>query len=282
MVKKEKIKRLDRFLLSYNGNKYNETKRYLLPMIKNIEKYDIIAEPYCGIFGFSRAIFETHKNTFHGQFWLNDYDEELIKVLKQIKEFKTVEDLKKIELKLNSYEKDADLTRDSGKNGMLLDLITRGMNERLKSIKKGKTKIKNYQEKLTEYKSFFDRVKFFNMDASDFVKMVNNTNKKALIFYDPPYFSSHNKGYQKFNNEENIETYFDGTTCYLNIFKDFNDKDNNNTLYFIMNKIDILNFIFERYKISEIKGKYGNTQMKKGLTNIKSIKYHIIYAHNHK
>lgn len=281
MVKKEKIKikRLDRFLISYNGNKYQETKKYLLPLFKNVHKYDIIAEPYCGIFGFSRAFFETY-NDFQGEIWLNDYDEELIKILEQIKKIEKVEDLKQIEEKLNSYERNEDLTQDSGKN-KLLDMITRGINERLKCLHKGKQKIKNYKEKLTEYKSFFDHVKFFNMEALDFIKMVNNTNKKSLIFYDPPYFNSHNKSYCKFNNEEDEKIYFDGTTSYLNIFKDFDNKDNQNTLFFIMNKIDIINYIFQKFKIGEIKGKYGGTQLRTKSDTFKSIKWHIIYAKNH-
>ena len=43
--------KFDRFLFSYDGNKYKETKKYLIPEF-NINKYqyDIVAELFCGIF----------------------------------------------------------------------------------------------------------------------------------------------------------------------------------------------------------------------------------------
>jgi site-specific DNA-adenine methylase len=247
---KIKIPRLDRFLINYNGNKYNETKKYLIPLIPDINKYDLICEPYCGIFGFSRALMENNLNNFKGEIWLNDYDETVINMLKQVRDF-TEEDIKKYLALIDTYETNEKLTQDKQKP-LILARICQTINIHLMGKDKGKTKLNNYHQKFNEYKLFFNKVKFFNLIDSDFLKLIKDSGKKALIFFDPPYFNSSNKGYHKLNFNYNELEYQDGTTLYLNIFEMFKH-DDKNTLIFIMNRLDIINYVFKEYLIKEIK-----------------------------
>ena len=74
--------RYDRFILNYQGNKYLETKKYFKEL--DIRDYDIIVEPFAGIFGFSRALYEMNPE-YDGVFWINDIDPDLIAFYKQLK-----------------------------------------------------------------------------------------------------------------------------------------------------------------------------------------------------
>ena len=60
---------MNNFIFSYNGNKYLETKKHIFKnnILQNINDYDVICEPFCGIFGFSRVAYE---NGFKGEFLL--------------------------------------------------------------------------------------------------------------------------------------------------------------------------------------------------------------------
>lgn len=98
--------KLDRFLLNYNGNKYNETKKYLSNYLN--KDYDIICEPFCGIFGFSRYFIEYNQD-YKGEIWLNDINKDLIDTMKILQSdpsglFVELENL------LNKYNTDKELS----------------------------------------------------------------------------------------------------------------------------------------------------------------------------
>lgn len=254
--------KLDRFIINYNGNKYLEVKKYLSEDLEQYKNYDIICEPCCGIFGFSRAFLELVPD-YKGEFWLNDINTNLINDLTNIKN-KPEQIIKQLKEELSKYKEDKELSDDKNKS-RLLHLITRTSNQRLCNISKGDVKIKNYEEKINDYKIFFDKVKFYNLDCNEFIKQLPK-NKKILIFFDPPYFDSNNTDYQ--NKETNKkEEYTDNTQLYVNIYETFK---NNNKLNCIMiiNKIEFLNYFFNKWKYKEFTGKY---QMSK------NIKKHIIY-----
>ncbi len=75
---------MNNFLFSYNGNKYLEIKKYFVSSncFKDINDYDIIVEPFCGIFGFSRYYYE---KGFSGEIWLNDINSDLINYYNKMK-----------------------------------------------------------------------------------------------------------------------------------------------------------------------------------------------------
>lgn len=255
---------MDRFILNYHGNKYQETKKYLKDEITT-SNYDVIAEPFCGIFGFSRAyyLFNQNKET---KFYLNDINKDIIDFYKELKEdfdkaLKPIEDFMNSK-KYIDYDKD-NITKIIPKDDYLLKYLfkaTYGM-----SLKqRGVSKLKNFKLMKNKYQEFFKRCEFFNYDAQDFVEILKKEqDKKILIYYDPPYFSSSN---QTYINNNNNEIYQDNTTMYINILKNYQEL--NISQLFVMNKLDVINYLFKDYKFNEYKETYGLTKNKK---------YHIVY-----
>ncbi len=251
--------KLDQFIISYNGNKYRETKKHLKDV--DISKYDIIAEPFCGIYGCSRALFEMNPN-YKGQFWLNDYDENLIRDLKRIKKEpeNVINDLME---EVKKYKEDKEMTDDKNKS-YLSSLVFRGRQPTLMELSKGNTKLKNYNKKIDDYKKFYNKVKFFNMDYSNFIEKLPKK-KKILIFFDPPYLDSNNQNYKKFSLSINRKEFYDPSTLYLKI-KDIFDSKKYDCLA-IYNYFGLLDYFYKEYKADEIISRYGGGNFKK----------HIIY-----
>ncbi len=256
--------RLDRFILSYLGNKYIETKKYLSDDLKQYADYDIICEPCCGIFGFSRAFVELVPE-FKGEIWLNDINTELINSLNEIK-YNPLEVINSIRTESEKYYCDSELSYSKTKS-FLLSRTACGVSARLCSLKKANSKLNNYSDKIDEYKIFFDKVKFFNLPYNDFIEKLP-LNKKILIFIDPPYFNSYNLDYQKITSSINKKNEApDGTSLYIDIYKTFKN-DNKFNIIMIINKIEFINYFFEKWNYKDYKGIYQ--------TN-KNVKHHIIY-----
>jgi site-specific DNA-adenine methylase len=266
--------KLDKFLISYNGNKYLETKKFLKNELNT--NYDIIAEPFCGIFGFSRYFYEINYLDFKGEFWLNDINNELIKLLNEIKTtpLDLIQDIQNF---VKDFKTDKDLTdyihKHPSELGFKIMRIFRGSTYRLLMLKSGNSKINNFLSCLKNYKLFFDKVKFFNLPYHEFMNLLAE-NKKILVFFDPPYFNSNNREYQNKihinETEHHKDRYDDGTEIYLDIFKYF--EENKFNCLFVMNKIAIINHIFCKYNFNEYRGYYGNNT-----TKGKTIKWHMFY-----
>jgi len=186
---------MDRFIINYNGNKYNEVKKYLKTDVETMD-YDFIAEPFCGIFGFSRYFYllngEKNKKT---RFLLNDIETDLINFYKELKKdfdgtLKTIEDLMEEE---DIKKADDNISKCETLQGSYIlkkmSLFRAGLYVKHKLLKK----IENFKKKKTEYQEFFKICEFYNMDYKDFIEnVVKPKKKKTLIFYDPPYFNSNN------------------------------------------------------------------------------------------
>ena len=256
---------MNHFLFSYDGNKYLETKKYLSSFIeKNINDYDIIVEPFCGIFGFSRYAYE---KGFKGQFYLNDINANLIK------EYKLMQDdlptyLDTITADVDKYTSDREMSDDKNK-AYHLNLVARTLRAGLCSIDSAHRKIKNFSLKKDTYIQFFNNATFFNLDYLDFIESLPK-DKKILIYLDPPYFQSNNKTYDNAKRED--DGYCDGTTMYIKLYELL--KSSSHDILFIMNKIDLINYIYKDFIKKEYKGTYNNSGAKKG----KSPKHHIVYA----
>lgn len=254
---------MNNFILNYKGNKYLECKKFFNDF--DFTKYDIIVEPFCGIFGFSRYAYE---KGFKGEFYLNDLSTDLINVLNELKEDDS-KFINNIENELSKYKIDKDLSYDKNKT-YALSRICQSRSERLCSIDKGYTKIKNYKNKKTQYDDFFKKVELFNMKSTKFIEQLPK-DKKILIFYDPPYFNSSNTTYSLYL-EKDADGYADVTTLYLNIYENFNNINHDQIL--IINHIEILHKIFKKYFVSSISGKYQNSK--------KNLKKHNLYLKNKK
>jgi site-specific DNA-adenine methylase len=258
--------KLNRFIINYKGNKYLEAKKHLKNEILEFKNYDIICEPLCGIFGFSRAFLELNPD-FKGEIWLNDFDNNLINSIKDIKD-KPIETINKLKEEINKYKLDKDLSNDKQKS-YLLKNVSLVHNDTLCSKEKFNTKINNYIEKIDDYKIFFNKVKLFNLEFNDFIKKLPK-NKKILIFLDPPYFNSSNSSYDTYvTKEEANVVYKDGTKIYIDIYELFKNKKKNIKIIMIINKITFINYFFKNWFYKTFNGFYQSTN--------KNIKIHNIY-----
>lgn len=254
---------MNTFIINYNGNKYIESKK-LIPLV-DLSSYDIIIEPFCGIFGFSRRCYEMG---FRGQILLNDIDSNLIDTLNRLKD----DSIKFIGELINEFDKykcDVDITSDINKS-YALGNISRTMSIRLCKRSQFISKTTNYLLKLDKYKELYKHITFYNMDAIKFIDDVikNNIDKKILIFFDPPYFNSSNDQYQQYILRNDGE-YHDGTKLYLDIMKSFNNYNVDQLM--VLNHISIIDHMFNKFKIDGIfkDGCYQNVS--------KNIKRHNVY-----
>lgn len=256
---------MDRFIFNYNGNKYQETKKHLSDwLVKNINEYDIIAEPFCGIFGFSRYAYE---KGFKGEFLLNDITTGLIDAFNKLK-FNMDDYITELESEIKKYPDSRSITDDKNKSYDVA-LVCRGLCNHLSDKDNGLKKVKNFNAKKDRYRDLFNKCQFSNLDYDEFIRNLPN-NKRVLIFLDPPYFNSDNTRYS--NNFKEEDGYNDGTSVYIKLYEHM--KKSPHCVLFVMNKIDLINYIYKDFIKFEYKGTYQNTAMSKG----KSKKHHIVYS----
>ncbi|MCP4119572.1 MAG: hypothetical protein GY737_30060, partial [Desulfobacteraceae bacterium] len=208
-------------------------------------------------------------------FLINDIDTDLIKFYKDLqKDFEgTLNKIKKeFEEITKDMKEDKELTQylrnNKGEINPMIYLISSSVGNCCQ-INKFYTKFNNFMNKKTEYKELFKRIRFYNMDAQEFIKK-HQAKKNILFYFDPPYFNSNNINYNHCLNKTN--SYHDGTSIYIDILEHFKKQSNNSYSIFVLNKIDIINYVFKDYFYQEYKGVYQNTG--------KNIKHHIIYTKN--
>lgn len=255
--------------LTYSGNKYNEINKYLLNMY-DYNKYDYIAEPFGGIFGFSRAIAAVND---HCIFLINDINKDLIKVHNFFK--------KKINLK-NFIKKCKSIisnTKASNDSKLLYKLKNSKKNDiehiflriyathafYVKAKKKMLELLDRLEDIIMNIRNILDRCIFFNMDYMDFCNKMKKINN-ILFFFDPPYFNSNNMQYTSLKKNKN-KIIFDNTEFYINIL-DFMETSSKDCIL-ILNKIAIFDFLYEPFYVDEYNMVYQKTKNK---TN------HVIYS----
>ncbi len=252
--------KLDRFLYSYNGNKFNETTKMKKKTNLNINEYNIIAEPFCGIFGFSRCMFN---EDFEGEIWLNDVDPLLIKALTMLKD-EPEKVFNIIDEALTKYNELGDVYATSKKldkqinekdlfESYILKLVF-GFCGYLLNFKKS-NKIKNYKEKLNEHTLFFDKVKFFNLDYNDFIRLLPNNNK-TLIYLDPPYLDTCNRDYIKY-----CEVSKDNTIIYIELLELL--ETSNTHIIITVNGNALMKYVYKNYVLYEENKTYQHQKKNK-------------------
>lgn len=252
--------------ITYMGNKYNETKRYLLK-IEDYTKYDIISEPFGGIFGFIRAIYkQCRKDTI---FIINDLDPKLIKLHNYFKN----NEMESIKKDLEEYYKKNKLNEMNDKetrryirehkkddNPEFLFIQFNTM-ERYRFNQKLTRKISLNIDNLKKYKDFYNRCIFYNMNYKEFINEIESKykNKSILYFFDPPYFMSDNKEYMKNHNNDdfNNKIIVDNTHMFIDIWKYFKSKKK---CIMIINKNAITEHFYNKYKVNEYNKIYQATK----------------------
>jgi hypothetical protein len=284
--KGEKIK-LDRFILNYEGNKYQETKKHLKDYLKNDYKY--IIEPFCGIFGFSRAHYELYPEA-DVKYILNDINTEHISYLNYIKDNYNKEELFKF-LNDNNINDDMSLKEWAKNNKTHLKFkficsIARGCNNGLSLLSFSKLikKIENYESLKHTYNKFFNKVIFYNMELNLFLETIKPIilKEKSFIFYDPPYFDSYNAYYSNMAGKDIIQeglrnfiNFRDSSEIYISILHYCNTLKCSFVL--VINSMAILKYIYKDYYIKEYPKVYQNLSYYKDISH-KKLSYHSIYS----
>lgn len=276
--------KFDKYPITYQGNKYLETKKYLSNI--NIKDYDIIAEPFGGIFGFCRAMFELNSN-WNGKIYINDIDRDLINFHNKIMTEKGRDELYD---KYNPiYEDfkdghDRELTEYIKKsNDPVLKFMARATISTLYRLKNFKSKLNSLKTMSSNYNPLIERLEFFNMNYIDFIDMLNKQDKKILIYHDPPYFSSDNSAYYKLLNDTKnnpsicgkYNKITDNTGFYVDIYEIMKRTPENIDHICILNKCAILEYIFKPFKIGEYEKVYQSVIYHK-----RNQTQHVIYSTN--
>lgn len=240
------------FIMSYFGNKRSECDKIYEQIKDLIENKNIttIVEPYCGSSAFSYYLSTLYPNKF--KYILNDNDKNLIDLYKIMKDKKK---RKKFEVKINDLAKtitSKDIYNDiRNKNTLESYYLTR----KIYSIRPGLFNL-NYKYKeilFNEYPiiEFLENedVEIFNDDALQIINKYKD-NQNALIFLDPPYLALCNDFYS--NKDVNI---------YEHLY--FNKIHNMKSLIvLVLEKIWIIELLFNDYKIKEYNKLYQTTKKK--------------------
>jgi site-specific DNA-adenine methylase len=199
------------FFIPYYGNKRTEVEKIYNVIKDDIDKYNTIVEPFCGTSAFSYYV------------WLNNKDKNLSYVLN---------DNNKFLIELYNISKDEEKFKNLYNNLILLQEATANKQKYLEVVKKADSdlisyiyvhKVYNIRPGLyptgktftaDSWKTFLNapiidfirnaKITFLNKDALE-VYNEYKTNKKALIFLDPPYLASENSWYN--NPSVNIYEY---------------------------------------------------------------------------
>lgn len=264
---------LSNYPIHYYGNKYLETKKHLLKY--DYSKFNIICEPYCGIYGFSRAIFKLVNNKC--LFFINDINKDLILLHKYFAN-NTIDiilnDIKNVSQNINldslNDRNIVNLKYDEkyGKYEAFLFITANNLGSTKLHVKKGINIRLNNIGKIEIYRDFFKRCSFFNMDAKEFVKYVmdNFIKEKILFFFDPPYFDSANQSYINVNDNTQSDTRIfinDNTNMYIDIIDLLKENNKKISILLIINKNGLIDYIYKDYIIEFYKKTYSQTIGKK-------------------
>lgn len=189
------------FFIAYFGNKRQEVEKIYNEIKDNIDKYNIIVEPFCGSSAFSYYIWLNNKDK-NKTYVLNDNNNILIELYNickdEVKFKKLYDDLVKLQEQTTNKEQYLEIAKRANN-----DIISYIFVNKIYNIRPGlypripinKFNFKNFYE--APIIDFLRNAKIIisNKDALD-VYNDYKTNKKALIFLDPPYLASNNSWYK--------------------------------------------------------------------------------------
>lgn len=252
------------FYIPYVGNKRAEVQTILNNI--NLDNVTTIIEPFCGSCSMSYYIWINNKDKNY-KYVLNDNNPYLLEMYKIIKSAPKIKKLEKDYTKtVNSFYKDGKYNKDKYKDiikqkNLMGWLIT----NKIYGVRPGMCplddKVKSSNElNLTSYPvyNFFNEanIEFTNDNwYKCFNKYENNDN--CLFLFDPPYLIANNDFY----NDPTVDIY--------QYFFHNNYKNHKNKIYFILEKMWIMELLFNGWGKFEYPKKY--TSFKKKLST------HVIY-----
>ena len=289
--KVDKLNKMDTFLYTYYGNKYLETRKYYdCFKIKPGTKY--IAEPFCGIFGFTRVHYEQNPDA-NVKYLLNDLNPHLISNLKEMKKdlkayTKKIEtELKRLYEKHKTDETDRPLVvyfqqgRETDPLIYICDIILRNyqsvnffhcrLSREDRQAKKYDEyykdghfmpRLENFKKKFETYKKFLKKCSFYNLPWDEFVEKINKKHDKVVYYMDPPYLLQESSEYFVKNKE-----YLDPTKITTDIIKYFKNKERKNDYIYHCNTLEMIDLLIGEFK----KEKYSKVYQSRKLTTEISI-----------
>lgn len=239
------------FFIPYFGNKRREVEKIYNEIKDELPKYKYIVEPFCGSSALSYYISTKHPKQF--KYIINDNNENLIKLYKlsQNKEKydKLIDELSVMKENTNTkedYDKIVKKANDDYTSWVYINKIF-FMRVGIYPLRKLKTNLIDMKEvPILEFMRNED-ITFFNKDAIEIYNEYK-TNKKALIFLDPPYMDTNNSHY--INPSLNIYEYLSN-----------NEIQNEKAFIIICVKYNwIINCIFKGCKMIIYDFKYQTTK----------------------
>lgn len=242
---------MSKFYFSYFGNKYKEVKNILNEI--DITKYSKIVEPFCGSAGFSRYIFnETDENP---NYYLNDNDSILIKLLKDVKKNGIKKYIENIDKFIENNDNDIDkcyLTFKEMKKKeptyddiIMIKMITGNGNMMDFGIIKNRKTDDKYKIPDSFYKD-----SHVHLHCGNWLEYVNKykDDPNTLIFLDPPYLSSFNSNYSSYKSKitDKNNILIDNTKLFIDILDLL--KNSKAKIVFVINENAITKYIYKDYK----------------------------------
>ena len=199
-------------LFSYTGHKQPKEIKLFDKYLTDINKYNIIIEPFCGHFGFSTY----YSDKFKGNYVFNDNNKILIDIFNDVKagNIKDYIDIINTFKNTNTYKGKTYINTfkklDNGKRetfqfkDLLKDLDLKDKHDyvlykKFCNYNRLFHKIKNDVNEET-YKYLVDILNKSTLTCGDFKDCINKykDDEKALIYLDPPYFQSSNLDYDTY------------------------------------------------------------------------------------
>jgi len=254
-------------IIDYIGNKYDETK--IIKDIIDWNKYDVIIEPFCGSFGFSRYIVWNNMADLNKKkFIFMDINKDLINFYNEIKKMK-INEIKEI---IDKYNEFVDFVYEKFK-----------CNHQNNYIYLDRKKVDKYISGMKD--TFFKKIIIYNYSTSGFCRIVRKKNifdsinmirhknvmfvcdsylnidkhlpknGKVLMYLDPPYY----------NSSVNKTAYDVDVSDLYEIFKKINEDLNDKRKYdsILVHKGDILmELLWDKHKKFEFNKTYQITKKK--------------------
>lgn len=244
------------FFFSYAGNKrqeveliYKNIKNKIEDLIKNNSDVCII-EPFCGTSAFSYYLSTLYPKKF--KYILNDNNHHLIQLYKISK---NPDDLKILEEKINKLVKD-DLTKEKYNKIISQDSFESWfIKNKIYDLRPGLYRL-NYKYKYINLQEIpivnFLQTETVELCIKDAIEIIeeNKDNESNIIFLDPPYVNSCNTFYK-----------CPTVNIYEYIHKN-NLIDNKAFFIIVLEKIWIINLLFDKYYKIEYDKKYATSKKK--------------------
>ena len=252
------------FYFSYTGSKRSEMK-HIMPFIKDL-KYDKVIEPFAGSCAFSLHLYI--KENKKVKYILNDNDHTHIEFLKYVQKntSKPLVEFLINETKNNSKENFKMHIEEYKTNPNIFNYYYyhKHYNFRQGLYPMPELKRRQNYEGLSYPKTdeFFKNATIIEGDYKNILEKYKN-DTKALIFLDPPYFSSSNSDYASFKKDKKKKAFEKGvikdmTGYYVQCIEYL--KTCKCKVLMILNSNELMDYIFKDYIKKKYKKQYSMTK----------------------